>query len=117
MAAVACVSEKFMNILARGHECNVWLLIACASGKYDYLARGHECNVWLLIACVMFILARAHEFNWLLIACGSENFMIGFGQGPSRLSCLAVGWFGWAMFDSDLIMRDHVGPHVKPCVV
>jgi hypothetical protein len=65
---------------------------------------------------VMFILARAHEFNWLLIACGSENFMIGFGQGPSRLSCLAVGWFGWAMFDSDLIMRDHVGPHVKPCV-
>ena len=50
---------------------------------------------------VMFILARAHEFSWLLIACGSENFMIGFGQGPSRLSCLAVGWFGWPLFDSD----------------
>ena len=98
-----------MNILARGHECNVWLLIACASGKYDYLARGHECNVWLLIACVMFILARAHEFNWLLIACGSENFMIGFGQGPSRLSCLAVGWFGWAILNTRNICENGLG--------
>ena len=77
MAAVACVSEKFMNILARGHECNVWLLIACASGKYDYLARGHECNVWLLIACVSGnyeYLAKGHEVNvWLLLHVSAKS--------------------------------------------
>jgi hypothetical protein len=32
-----------MSILARGHECNVWLLIACVSKKLmSILARGHE---------------------------------------------------------------------------
>ena len=38
-----------MSILARGHECNVWLLIACVSETYKYLAKGHEVNVWLLL--------------------------------------------------------------------
>jgi hypothetical protein len=50
----------------------------CQRKIYDYLARGHEFNVWLLIACVsekfMSILAWGHEFIvWLLIACVSEN--------------------------------------------
>ena len=52
--------------LARGHEVNVLLLIACVSENFMIirLVRGREFNVWLLIACVsekfMSILARGH---------------------------------------------------------
>jgi hypothetical protein len=28
-----------MSILARGHECNVWLLIACVSENYEYFGQ------------------------------------------------------------------------------
>ena len=47
------VSAKIYDYLARGHEFNVWLLIACVSEKFmSILAWGHELIVWLLIACV-----------------------------------------------------------------
>ena len=82
-----------MSIWPRAMKLMFGYCCMCQRKIHDYLATGHACHVWLLIAGVrgkrkkkkkkkvMFILARAHEFNWLLIACGSENFMIGLVRG------------------------------------